>query len=127
MEKTINYYTFAENDYLFLKANMENHRMSNAMTSIARNVCERYLKHLIEIYCFEIDCTSIFKTCSLKKILRFMEDHLPDFKIKKSKVILVADEEDVEICWVAVQETKQAVNAYLKEHPKTQKSILDME
>ena len=56
-----------------------------------------------------------------------MEDHLPDFKIKKSKVILVADEEDVEICWVAVQETKQAVNAYLKEHPKTQKSILDME
>lgn len=143
MEKTINYYTFAENDYLFLKANMENHRVSNAMTSIAQNVCERYLKHLIEIYCFEIDCTSIFKTCSLKKILRFMEDHLPDFKIKKSKVILAdgyyfsakypgdesffANEEDVEICWAAVQETKQAVDAYLKEHPKTQKSILDME
>lgn len=72
-----------------------------------------------------------------------MEDHLPDFKIKKSKVILAdgyyfsarypgdesffANKEDVEICWAAVQETKQAVDAYLKEHPKTQKSILDME
>lgn len=88
MEKTINYYTFAENDYLFLKANMEEHRVSNAMTSIAQNVCERYLKYIVEKYCTEVDCTSILKTHSLKKILRFIEEQIPDFKIKKSVVVL---------------------------------------
>lgn len=67
MEKVVNYYTFAEDDYLFLKANIEERRVNNAMTSISQNICERYLKHLIEIYCVEIDCTSILKTHSLKK------------------------------------------------------------
>lgn len=35
MEKEINYYSFAEDDYLFLKENVEDGRVSNAMTSIA--------------------------------------------------------------------------------------------
>lgn len=141
MEKTINYYTFAENDYLFLKANMEEHRVSNAMTSIAQNVCERYLKYIVEKYCTEVDCTSILKTHSLKKILRFIEEQIPDFKIKKSVVVLAdgyyfsarypgdesffANEEDVFVCWEAVQETKQAVDRYLQEHIMTPKSILE--
>ena len=141
MEKTINYYTFAENDYLFLKANMEEHRVSNAMTSIAQNVCERYLKYIVEKYCTEVDCTSILKTHSLKKILRFIEEQIPDFKIKKSVVVLAdgyyfsarypgdesffANEEDVFVCWEAVQETKQAVDRYLQEHIITPKSILE--
>ena len=141
MEKTINYYTFAENDYLFLKANIEEHRVSNAMTSIAQNVCERYLKYIVEKYCTEIDCTSILKTHSLKKILRFIEEQIPDFKIKKSIVVLAdgyyfsarypgdesffANEEDVFVCWKAVQETKQAVDRYLQEHIITSRSILE--
>lgn len=88
MEKEINYYTFAENDYLFLKANIEENRIGNAMTSISQNVCERYLKHIITIYCIESDCTPILKTHSLKKILRFMEETIKDFRIDKKKVIL---------------------------------------
>ena len=35
MEKEINYYSFAEEDYLFLKENVEDGRASNTMTSIA--------------------------------------------------------------------------------------------
>lgn len=130
MEKEINYYTFAENDYLFLKANIEENRIGNAMTSISQNVCERYLKHIISIYCIESDCTPILKTHSLKKILRFMEETLKDFRIDKKKVILAdgyyfssrspgdesffANKEDVDICWEAVLETKSAVDSYLK-------------
>lgn len=141
MEKEINYYTFAEDDYNFLAANMEQHRISNAMASIAQNTCERYLKHLIELYCTETDCTAILKTHSLKRIIRFLEGGLKDFHINREKVILAdgyyfsarypgdesffANEEDIKTCWSAVQETKRAVDAYLKEHTKNIRSILE--
>lgn len=140
MEKPVNYYTFAEDDYQFLKANVEDKRISNAMTSIAQNICERYLKHLIEAYCVEIDCTTILKTHSLKKLLRFLEDNLPSFQINKEKVVLAdgyyfsarypgdesffANEEDVRICWDAVIETKQSVDKYLQDNKKDPRSIL---
>lgn len=133
MGKEINYYTFAENDYLFLKMNVEDGRISNAMTSIAQNICERYLKYLIDCYCMSMDCTAVLKTHSLKRILRFLDDNLPDFKINKTKVVLAdgyyfsarypgnesffATEEDVKICWDAVTETKDVVDRYIEEHP----------
>lgn len=132
MEKQVNYYSFAENDYLFLKANIDEKRVSNAMASLAQNICERYLKHIIEQYCTEIDCTDVLKTHSLKKILRFLEEQLPDFKIKKRIVVLAdgyyfsarypgdesffANQEDIDICWEAVQETKKSVDVYLESH-----------
>lgn len=91
MEKIVNYYTFAEDDYMFLKANME--------------------------------------------------EDLQDFQIEKRKVILAdgyyfsaiypgneaffANEEDVQICWEAVQETKKAVDRYLIEHLKGNNLILN--
>lgn len=134
MEKQVNYYSFAEDDYLFLKANINEKRVSNAMASLAQNICERYLKHIIEQYCTAIDCTDVLKTHSLKKILRFLEEQLPDFKIKKRIVVLAdgyyfsarypgdesffANEEDIDICWEAVQETKKSVDIYLKSHKR---------
>lgn len=141
MEKDINYYTFAENDYQFLKANIDQNRVGNAMASIAQNTCERYLKHLVETYCTETDCTAILKTHSLKRILRFLEDQLTDFSVSKDKIILAdgyyfsarypgdesffVNEEDVKICWNAVQETKNAVDVYLENHKKKAASILE--
>lgn len=133
MEKEINYYSFAEDDYLFLKENVEDGRVSNAMTSIAQNVCERYLKHIIDIFCTEIDCTAVLKTHSLKRIMRFLKDNIEDFRIDVTKVVLAdgyyfsarypgdesffAREEDVRICWAAVEETKRVVDDYIKKHP----------
>ena len=134
MAEQINYYTFAENDYLFLKANIEENRIYNAMTSISQNICERYLKYIIDIYCTEEDCTDILKTHSLKRIIRFLENNLKDFHIDKTKVILAdgyyfssrypgdesffVNEDDILICWDAVKETKQSVDKYLSEHQK---------
>lgn len=132
MGKEINYYTFAENDYLFLKMNIQDGRVSNAMTSIAQNICERYLKHIIDCYCTSIDCTAVLKTHSLKRIIRFLNENLDDFKIDRTKVVLAdgyyfsarypgdesffATEEDVRNCWDAVVETKSVVDEYVKEH-----------
>ena len=132
MEKKVNYYSFAEEDYLFLKANMEEKRISNAMASLAQNICERYLKHIIEQYCTSMDCTDALKAHSLKKILRFLSDNLPDFKIQKKTVVLAdgyyfsarypgdesffVDYEDIITCWEAVQETKKSVDAYMASH-----------
>ncbi len=102
------------------------------MTSIAQNVCEGFLKHLIDCYCTDIDCTAALKTHSLKRMIRFLNDNLTDFEIDKTKVILAdgyyfsarcpgdesffANEEDVKICWEAVEETKKAVDGYLEKH-----------
>ena len=129
MREEVNYYNFADNDYWFLKVNIERKQVSNAMTSIAQNICERYLKHVIDVDCKNRECTEILKTHSLKRILRFMEENLPEFRIDKEKVIpadgyyfsarypgddaFFVDEEDVQICWEAVEETKDAVDKYL--------------
>lgn len=133
MGKEINYYTFAEDDYLFMKQNMEEGRISNAMTSIAQNICERYLKYIIDKFCTSEDCTNILRTHSLKRIIRFLDENLEDFKIDRTKVVLAdgyyfsarypgeesffAKEEDVKICWEAVEETKRVVDHYLETHP----------
>lgn len=102
------------------------------MTSIAQNICERYLKYIIDCYCTSIDCTSILKTHSLKRIIRFLNENLVDFQIDRKKVVLAdgyyfsarypgdesffATEEDVKSCWDAVEETKSVVDEYIKEH-----------
>ncbi|HCT91832.1 MAG TPA: hypothetical protein DF613_10720 [Lachnospiraceae bacterium] len=126
----ISYYSFAYDDYQFLKANVEMCRTNNAMTSIAQNICEKFLKHLIVVFCTSVDCTAVLKTHSLKRILRFLEQYLPDFSLDRKKVMLAdgyyfsarypGDEsffvnaEDVQICWEAAEETKRAVDRYLE-------------
>ena len=45
-----NYLDFAENDYQFLIASYERGAVANVMGAIAQNVCEKYMKHLIDEY-----------------------------------------------------------------------------
>lgn len=40
----ITYYTRAENDYQFVKANYEEGRVSEVMCYVMQSICERYLK-----------------------------------------------------------------------------------
>lgn len=70
-----------------------------------------------------------------------MDEYLTDFDIEKRKVILAdgyyfsarypgdeaffANEEDVQICWDAVVETKRAVDDYLNNHPRGVKPICE--
>lgn len=131
MGKEVTYYNFAENDYWFLKANVEEKRVSNAMCASAQNTCERYLKEVILDKANQLGDTDIMKTHSLKKIRKFIEMNLPDFKCDWKAVVLAdgyyfsarypgddsyfVDESDVETCWNAVQETKRATDRYLEQ------------
>lgn len=72
MEKSLTYFDLAENDYQFLEYDRKAGRIGNIMCSAAQNICERYLKHIIDTYVYDIDTTSILQTHSLKSLRRFM-------------------------------------------------------
>lgn len=142
MEKGLNYYDLAENDYQFLLKDWKEGRIGNLMCSAAQNICERYLKHVIDMYVTEVDTTRILQTHSLKALRRFMQEHVPEFK-GSWKTILQADgyyfsarypgdtaflvgREDVDDCWEAVEETRSAVRRFLEEK-KCERIPIDQE
>lgn len=132
MGKNVTYYDMAENDYQFLQFDYEHHRVGNVMCYASQNVCERFLKHIIDEYCTEMDTTNVLKTHSLKLLKKFISANLPDFICDWSVVMqadgfyfsarypgddsFIVDEDDVKECWEAVEETRRAVNAYLASH-----------
>lgn len=84
------YYDFAENDYNFLKAAYSGNIMANSMGAMAQNVCERYIKHLINEY-VEITSenrnkvTNVLSTHNLNKLVRFWNDNSP-YKISDDTI-----------------------------------------
>lgn len=143
MEKEVTYYNFAEEDYLFLKANVEEKRVSNAMCSTAQNICERYLKEVVKDKANMLENTEIMKTHSLKKLRKFVQSNIPEFECDWKEVLLAdgyyfsarypgddsyfVDSEDVAICWKAVQETKRATDMYLQKKLLQKEENIDVE
>lgn len=137
----INYYSLAEDDYLFLKYNYEHNIIRNAMTSLSQNICERYLKHIINEYCDQ-SVTDVLRTHSLRKILNFIQKNIPDFDCNYAVIInadgyyfstrylsddsFFVNERDVEACWEAVCETKKSVDKYINDHNTANTSLLDV-
>ena len=80
MGKKLNYYAFAENDYQFLVKDWKEGRVGNLMCSAAQDICEEYLKHVIDTYVTDVDTIHILQTHSLKALRRFMQEHIPEFK-----------------------------------------------
>lgn len=130
MEKGLSYFDLAENDYQFLLKDKKEGRVGNIMCSAAQNICERYLKHMIDTYVLDCDTTRILQTYSLRFLRRFIQEQIPEFE-GNWKMILQADgycfstrypgdgafivgKEDVEECWEAVEETREAVRKYLE-------------
>lgn len=142
MGKEVTYYSFAENDYWFLKANVQENRVSNAMCSSAQNICERYLKEVIQEQAKVLENTDIMKTHSLRKLRKFIEANIPEFECDWTSIILAdgyyfsarylgddsyfVDEKDVDICWNAVQEAKRATDCYLEKNELEQEEKQEM-
>lgn len=140
MEKLLTYFDFAENDYYFFKQTYEMGMIGNPLCYAAQSICERYLKHIIAIYCKDIDTTIILKTHSLKLLCKFFRKELPDFSCDWDIVLkangyyyetrypgeesFAADKEDVEICWRAVTETRCRVMEYIRTHEQPNMSPL---
>lgn len=134
----INYYVRAENDYLFLKMNYENNVVGDAMCYISQNTCERYLKHIIDIF-YSDDAAAVMRTHSLRVLAKFMQKEFPEFGVDWSTVLLaegyyfsamypgddaiIVDKEDVDNCWNAVIETRRAVQEFIKEHTASKVDI----
>lgn len=141
MGKEVSYYSFAENDYLYLKDSIAEGWVSNAMCSSAQNICERFLKAIVEKEALKHEDTSIMKTHSLKRLRKFIEEFVTDFECDWGKVILAdgfyfsarypgedsyfVDKSDVDDCWEAVCETKRAVDAYIYMQRQKQQSNED--
>ncbi len=141
MEKRLTYYDMAENDYEFLKEDYENGRVGNIICYSAQNICERYLKHIIDVYCTQEDTTTALRTHNIRVLRSFIQTRFADFKCDWNKVLLVngyyydarypgedaliATREDVDICWQAVEETRNAVKTYLVGHPFQQSVVND--
>ena len=127
----LSYFDLAENDYQFLRHDRDAGRVGNIMCSAAQNICERYLKHIIDVYVQDTDTTKVLQTHSLRVLRRFIREVLPDFQIRWNTVLqadgyyfstrypgneaFIVDKEDVDECWEAVEETRSAVIRYKEE------------
>lgn len=130
MGANLSYFDLAENDYQFLKYDRDTGRVGNIMCSSAQNICERYLKHVIDTYVQDSDATKVLQTHSLRVLRRFIREHLPEFQIRWNTVLqadgyyfstrypgseaFLVDREDVDECWEAVEETRDAVIRYIE-------------
>lgn len=130
MGANLSYFDLAENDYQFLKYDRDAGRVGNIMCSSAQNICERYLKHVIDTYVQDSDVTKVLQTHSLRVLRRFIREHLPEFQIRWNTVLqadgyyfstrypgseaFLVDREDVDECWEAVEETRDAVIRYIE-------------
>lgn len=141
------YFDFAENDYEFFMAAYKNGIVANQMAAIAQGICEKYLKHIITEYVRvegeqkAQEKSSILRTHSLAKLLKYVRNNLEDFQIDKRQVQMIdgyyfttrypgeesisIDQEDIEDCKTAVEICRESVMMYLKKDREKLPETLD--
>lgn len=128
MGKTLSYFDFAENDYLYLKETVNQGMVANAICSISQSVCERYLKHVIDINTFSFDVSKEMATHSIRVLAKFLKKNVLDFKCDWDVAIkvngyyfevrypgddsFIVDSDDVKTCWSSVEEIRNSVIKY---------------
>lgn len=76
------YFDFAENDYQFFVESCERNAVANIMGAIAQNICEKYMKHLIDTYEVpanegeEEEKTKILKSHNFRQLLGYIRENL---------------------------------------------------
>lgn len=133
------YFDFAENDYILFKKNYELSLFSNGSGAIAQNICERYLKHIIDTYADrstkekENEVLAILRTHSLRTLLNFIKRKFKDFSIDDSAVksidgfyfstrypggdSVILTKDDFDECMIAVNACRNSVISFMKKHP----------
>lgn len=72
MEKGIDYYTYANDDYHYLEDCINAGIFRSSMASIAQNTCERYLKSIIADFTLVEENSRVMRTHSLKTLLNYV-------------------------------------------------------
>lgn len=76
------YLDFAENDYRYFVSSCERGDVANVMGAIAQNICEKYMKHLIDEYDKPVttdeeeDKTRILKSHNLQHLVSYIRENL---------------------------------------------------
>ena len=77
LDKT--YFDFAEDDYQYFDHDYKSGRIANYMVSLGQNICERYLKHIIDHFILSQtqqdsdEKANIMHTHSLNKLIKYIE------------------------------------------------------
>lgn len=81
------YFDFAENDYNYLQASIRSGIIANHMGAMAQEICEKYMKHIIDKYCnepldktvpenvFNAEKKDVLRAHNLNKLLNFIKDN----------------------------------------------------
>ena len=131
------YLDFAENDFLFLQSvDISNTYGFNTFCALSQKVCERYLKHIVDIFVQPTDIVAekekqdIIRTHSLRKLYNYLKVNVPQFNIAPTELYkadsyyfsvqypgdqsFFATKEDVDACMEAVLACRQAVKVFTK-------------
>ena len=135
------YYDFAENDYNFFKAAYKNGLIGNSMGAMAQEICEKYMKHIVDTY---ITVDSIvanaekkeaLKTHNLNKLYKYINQHIKDIELDRNAIntvnglyfttrypgddSFVVDENDLKCYVEAVDMCKEAIDRYIYDKEKS--------
>lgn len=137
------YFAFAERDYQFFSRVREAGFSGEALAALGQNICERYLKHIVDIHAEPGDepgtlkKESVLRTHSLHRLIRYLKEKM-GLKIpehteecpKKIDVFFTAtmepgdnsffpSEEDIEDAWEAVLQTRRFVGNVIRAMERT--------
>lgn len=131
------YYDFALDDYNFLSELKKNGITANSIGSISQNTCERFLKHLIDMYVPITEnnrhsVTDILTTHNLNRLVSFWNHHSEE-KISENVSNLLRkingfyfstkypgddsqtlNKDDISACYEAVEACKQAIDEIIE-------------
>jgi hypothetical protein len=133
---TQSYYDFADEAYDELKFLVDNNRSGNSLCILANSICERYLKHIIDVFFDAGDENAyvrkqqILKTHSLRGLCTFIKQNGLIASIDSSKVCqadgyhrsarypgddsMFVTKEDVESAWEAVMYCKKIIDERIR-------------
>ena len=86
-----NYYALAKNDYLYLKGKSDLELYNNTAVQ-AQQVVEKYLKHLVDVFCFDhLEADNSLKTHNLVKLNKVLIESGIDLVLDKGKISILKD------------------------------------
>lgn len=95
---SITYFDFAENEHMYLENDYKEGRVADYMGAASQNVCERYLKHIID-ECMQPQTQSeseaklnVLKTHNLIRLVKYLEQqHICHFTREERNTIATID------------------------------------
>lgn len=134
------YLDFAENDYKYFKYSCNSGFVANAMAAQAQEICEKYMKHIIDTYHKPVtsqeeqtELEGTMRSHNLLKLQRYMENHTDfSFHAETKRLLrgingyyfsarypgdesLEVTQEDIDLCLVAVETCRDNILEILRE------------